>query len=167
MCVGQTKNDFLKQVFVNRSLVRLSGHVNAKLDDKDEGASKKYAEMDMHQALKREEIRIKLQQQLMIDHAKYDDTSFDESGNEISGERKYDQFSVDTRSYKHEARNTTGHARPYSSPLIQNSSQMMRHSQSTVSAFEKYTFDKERINEFIEENVQKIMENITFESELY
>jgi len=62
MCVGQTKNDFLKQVFVNRSLVRLSGHVNAKLDDKDEGASKKYAEMDMHQALKREEIRIKLQQ---------------------------------------------------------------------------------------------------------
>ena len=80
MCVGQMKNDFLKQVFVNRSLVRISGLVNAKLDDEEEGASRKYAQMFMHQELKREEIRIKLQQQLIIEHQKYDDLTFDENG---------------------------------------------------------------------------------------
>lgn len=41
MCVGRMKNDFLKQVFVNRSLVDISKLVNQRLDDKEEGASKK------------------------------------------------------------------------------------------------------------------------------
>ena len=62
MCVGQMKNDFLKQVFVNRSLVDISKLVNEKLDNKDEGASKKQSELFMHKLLKREEIRIKLLQ---------------------------------------------------------------------------------------------------------
>ena len=58
MCCGQFKNDFLKQVFVNRSLVEISGLVNGQLDD--EGASKSFAKAYMHKELKREEIRIKL-----------------------------------------------------------------------------------------------------------
>ena len=54
------KNDFLKQVLVNRSLVELSKMVNEKLDN--EGASKEYTKMFMHKQLKKEEIRIKLTQ---------------------------------------------------------------------------------------------------------
>lgn len=60
MCCGQFKNDFFKQVLVNRSLVNISGKVNAKLDN--DGASKDYTKMFMHKELKREEIRIKLMQ---------------------------------------------------------------------------------------------------------
>lgn len=60
MCCGQFKNDFFKQVLVNRSLVNISGKVNSKLDN--DGASKEYTKMFMHKELKREEIRIKLMQ---------------------------------------------------------------------------------------------------------
>lgn len=54
MCCGQFKNDFLKQVYVNRSLVVISGKVNEQLDN--EGASKSFAKAFMHKELKREEI---------------------------------------------------------------------------------------------------------------
>ena len=60
MCCGQFKNDFLKQVYVNRSLVVISGKVNEQLDN--EGASKSFAKAFMHKELKREEIKIKLMQ---------------------------------------------------------------------------------------------------------
>ena len=43
MCCGQMKNDFLKQMFVNRSLVEVWKSVNDKLNDKRAGASKNYA----------------------------------------------------------------------------------------------------------------------------
>lgn len=80
MCCGQMKNDFLKQMFVNRSLVGVWQRVNAKLEDKEAGASKQYAEKFLAKQLKREEIRIKLEQQLIISHAKYDDYYFDSNG---------------------------------------------------------------------------------------
>ena len=43
MCCGQMKNDFLKQMFVNRSLVKVWKSVNDKLNDKRAGASKNFA----------------------------------------------------------------------------------------------------------------------------
>ena len=52
------KNDFLKQVLVNRSMMNVSDKVNEKLDV--EKASKTYALQFMHRMLKEEEIRIKL-----------------------------------------------------------------------------------------------------------
>ena len=58
MCCGQFKNDFLKQVYVNESLVSLAKKVNHVLDE--EGASKSFAKNFMHAELKKEEIRIKL-----------------------------------------------------------------------------------------------------------
>ena len=70
MCCGQFKNDFLKQVYVNRSLKTISGDIQAKFRKKE---SKSYLKDYMHKQLKREEIKIKLRQQLVIGHAKYDD----------------------------------------------------------------------------------------------
>ena len=78
MCCGQFKNDFLKQVYVNESLVSLAKKVNHVLDE--EGASKSFAKNFMHAELKKEEIRIKLMQQLVIAHAKYDDMDFRSNG---------------------------------------------------------------------------------------
>lgn len=74
MCCGRMKNDFLKQVFVNRSLIRISEKVNDKLDI--EGSSVEFAKLFMHKELKREEIRVKLKQRLVINHAMYDDKYF-------------------------------------------------------------------------------------------
>ena len=68
------KNDFLKQVFVNRSLIRISEKVNDKLDK--DGSSVEFAKLFMHKELKREEIRVKLKQRLVINHAMYDDKYF-------------------------------------------------------------------------------------------
>jgi hypothetical protein len=71
MSCGQFKNDLFKQHLVNESLVKLSSYVNKQFEDKE--ASKDLVKGRMHTELKKEEIRIKLMQQLVIAHGRYDD----------------------------------------------------------------------------------------------
>lgn len=71
MCCGQFKNELFKQNLVNESLINLSGFVNHKLDV--EKVSKKHTVAQMHSQLHREELKIKILQQLVIDHAQFDD----------------------------------------------------------------------------------------------
>ena len=86
MCCGQFKNDFLKQVYVNEALISLAKKVNHILDE--EGASKSFAKKYMHAELKKEEIRIKLMQQLVIAHAKYDDMDFRSNGARVDTQNR-------------------------------------------------------------------------------
>ena len=71
MCCGQYKNELLKQHKVNSQLVEISTLVERKLDV--EKVSKKETIEIMHQELCKAEVRIKLWQQLIIQHAKFDD----------------------------------------------------------------------------------------------
>lgn len=71
MCCGGFKNDLLRQNLVNESLIKLSAFVNNKLDN--EKCSKKLTVQLMHEELAKHALRIKMTQQLLIAHSKYDD----------------------------------------------------------------------------------------------
>ena len=71
MCCGSFKNDLLKQNLVNESLIKLSAFVNHKLDV--EKCSKTLTKKLMHEELAKHALRIKMTQQLLIAHAKFDD----------------------------------------------------------------------------------------------
>ena len=71
MCCGQFKNDIFKQNLVNQACINLSDYVNKILKNKD--VSKKLAKKRMHEELKKHEIRIKMLQQLIIAHGRFDD----------------------------------------------------------------------------------------------
>lgn len=71
MCCGQFKNELFKQCLVDKALIRLSDFVEQKMEIEKESL-KKTVEL-MHDMLKREEIKIKMMQQLVISHARFDD----------------------------------------------------------------------------------------------
>ena len=71
MCCGQFKNDLFRQNLVNEACINLSDYINKKLKSKD--VSKNLAKKYMHAQLKMHEIKIKLKQQLIIAHARFDD----------------------------------------------------------------------------------------------
>ena len=71
MCCGQFKNELFKQNLVNESFVKLSSYVNKQFTDKD--MTKSRVKILMHEQIKKEEIKIKLMQQLVIAHARWDD----------------------------------------------------------------------------------------------
>ena len=71
MCCGGFKNDLVRQNLVNESLKKLSAFVNNKLDN--EKCSKKLTVALMHDELAKHALRIKMTQQLLIAHSKFDD----------------------------------------------------------------------------------------------
>jgi hypothetical protein len=73
MCCGQFKDELYKQCLVDASLIRLSNFVNHAIDVEHKPVDTVIAEM--HRELEKEEFRIKLAQQLVIAHAKYDNPS--------------------------------------------------------------------------------------------
>ena len=90
MCCGQFKNELFKQDMVNKSFFHLSTEVNALYRDKVKAYSKEMCEDKMHEIIKQEEIKIKLMQQLIIAHARFDDcrlASEDELHNDLIPKR--------------------------------------------------------------------------------
>jgi hypothetical protein len=71
MCCGGFKNDLLRQNLVNESLEQVSALVKSKLDK--ERFSKALSLKLLKTELDRAALKIKLSQQLLIAHSKYDD----------------------------------------------------------------------------------------------
>ena len=122
-------------MLVNDSLVRISEKVNNALDH--EGYSKNQTKLFMHKELKREEIKIKLLQQLLIAHARYDDiyfrsdgTRMDSQSETILSDRDNSNGGQDDRRNSKNSRLSGGGAQQESNGnLIQNASH--RHSNKT------------------------------------
>lgn len=71
MCCGQFKNELFKQNLVDQALINLSAFVEDLMENKKE--SKAETIDKMHQWLRREEVRMKMKQQLVIGHSRFDD----------------------------------------------------------------------------------------------
>lgn len=162
MCCGQFKNDFLKQVYVNESLVKISNKVNEQLDVV--GKSKKQTVKFMHRELKREEIKIKLRQQLTIAHAKYDDIFFKADGtrqdpyhNHHSSMNEDDSYiGLDSRRFS--GKGSSGGEENKNSR--RTSAKFIKSDGSSNP--DQYCFDERSIDDFIEGESEKIFNVINF-----
>ena len=95
MCCGQFKNEIFKQNLVNDACVELSASVNSSL--KDDTVSMPKAKEQMHEELGKHEIRIKIKQELIINHARHDETPYLQGAVEerkSNNQKKY-KFDID------------------------------------------------------------------------
>jgi hypothetical protein len=70
MCCGRYKNDLFKQNLVNEQLIKTQSLVQVAIS----GSSKKGTETFMLKELKKGEVKMKIMQELVIEHAHYDET---------------------------------------------------------------------------------------------
>ena len=160
MCCGQFKNDFLKQVFVNSSLVNISGKVNEQLDN--EGASMPFAKQFMHKELKRQEIKIKLMQQLYIAHAKYDDIDFKPDGTRHT-DSSYNDEGFDSQLELNSRRLSGKGSSSGDDKGGTGSRRTSTKLRSDVSSqHQKYCFDEKAIEDYIKSSMDEIFSKVLF-----
>lgn len=132
MCCGRFKDSLLKQNFVNDSLIKVAETVTFMFHDKQNPKPKDAVVEFMKDLLKKSELEIKVRQELIINHGKYDD--FDSGQQSICGSE------LDVNSV--EAKNTMNH---YASNFRKK-----RHDSKTRYKNSVYTFNIQEIEEYIE-----------------
>jgi hypothetical protein len=136
MCCGQYKNELYKQTLLDKALVDLSNFVDHKLEV--EKLSLNLTLELMHQELRKAELRIKLLQQLVIAHARYDD----KCGAQGTFTRANQQSEV------------SFFPRAQSSPSLYEP----ERSNYTSKTYTKYTFEIDKITEYIDSQVSNFVQ---------
>lgn len=170
MCCGQFKNDFFKQNLVNRRLESVFEFVKSTLKENSKQETEKQMALRLHQ----EEIRIKMIQQLVITHGRFDDMVF-KTGRLVLQEEKITSEHKLTTEPSQQNRNELDDTEPRELDSLMGSQRRgsgkssgdqtllaRRISAKATSHGSKgsegmqYAFDADEINRFVDEKVKEI-----------